>query len=127
MIALRVVRVFLIVAGLALAALGLIMIATEAKVSGGTVGVSWTCDPVRNANSGLRCNTDSGSYSGPGGLVNTLGWLGLPIGGVALIGAAIALGQFERPRGATVNPAMMPGRAPAQPGRAQGGVPPATW
>jgi hypothetical protein len=131
MIALRIIRVILVVAGLAAATLGLVMIATDARVSGGTLGASWTCEADSGA-ADMRCTTNGASYSGPGGLVNTIGWLGLPIGGVALIGAAIALGQFDRPRTVAVpveNLAAASG--PVPPGRGhqpmQGGASPGRW
>jgi hypothetical protein len=123
MLALRILRVIFIVAGLGVAILGLVMIAAEAKVSGGTVGAQWTCE-ADSAVGGMRCQTNGGSYSGPGGLVDVLGWLGLSVGGLTLIGAAIALGQFDRPRVAAAPGPMQSGHAP-QP--MQGGPSPGRW
>ncbi len=123
MLALRIIRVILIVAGIGVATLGLVMMAAEAKVIGGTVGAQWTCE-ADSAAGGMRCQTNGGSYSGPGGLVDTLGWLGLSIGGITLIGAAIAIGQFDRPRVAAAPGQMQSGHAPPQ---MQGGAPPGRW
>jgi hypothetical protein len=123
MVALRIIRVIFIVAGLAVATLGLVMIAVEAKVSGGNVFAAWTCE-ANTGSANMECSLHQGSYSGPGGLVDVIGWLGLSIGGLTLIGAAIALGQFDRPRVAATPGPPPSGHAPQQ---MQGGGPPGRW
>jgi hypothetical protein len=123
MLALRIIRVILIVAGIGVATLGLVMMATEARVTGGPISATWTCE-ADGGSGGMRCTTGPATYAGPGGLVDTLGWLGLSIGGLTLIGAAIALGQFDRPRVAATPGPMQSGHAPPQ---MQGGAPPGRW
>ncbi|WP_434452383.1 hypothetical protein [Lentzea sp. E54] len=109
MVFLRIVRIALIVLGIIAAALGIILIAVDAKVSGGPLEASWSCT---NSGSGttarMTCKTQSARYSGPSGLTDTISYLGLTIGGVALIGAAVAIGQFDRTRIAAA-PAQRPG------------------
>lgn len=96
---LRIVRVALIVLGIGAAAFGIIMIAVDARMSGGPITASWSCSaPGTGAGARMTCKTDTATYAGPGGLVDTLSYLGLTIGGVALIGAAVAIGQFDRTR-----------------------------
>lgn len=124
---LRVLRVIFVVSGIGLAALGLIMIAADARTSGGGLSASWRCEQRSER---LECYTTGGHYGGPGGVVNLVGWLGLPIGGVVLVGAAIALGQFDRPRqpsapGPQYSGAPGPGQQPPQP--TPGGRPPGSW
>ncbi|MFJ6675945.1 hypothetical protein ACIQMJ_33010 [Actinosynnema sp. NPDC091369] len=100
---LRIVRVVLIVLGIGTAALGIVLIAVDARMTGGPITASWSCKPEGSGTSGkVTCRTDSATYAGPGGLVDTLSFLGLTIGGVALIGAAVAIGQFDRTRIAAV-------------------------
>ena len=108
MIFLRIVRAALIFLGVGTAALGILLIAFDARVTGGPINASWSCKPEGSGTSGrMTCRTDSATYAGPGGLVDTLSYLGLTIGGVALIGAAVAIGQFDRTR-ITAAPASRP-------------------
>jgi hypothetical protein len=112
---LRVVRALLVFLGIGTAALGIILIAVDARVTGGPITASWSCKPEGSGTSGrMTCRTDSATYSGPGGLVDTLSYLGLTIGGVALIGAAVAIGQFDRTR-ITAAPASGPMGPPSGP------------
>lgn len=114
---LRIVRVILIVLGIGTAALGIILITVDARMTGGPITASWSCKPEGSGTSGtVTCRTDSATYAGPGGLVDTLSYLGLTIGGVALIGSAVAIGQFDRTRiAAGQGAAGPPGGAPAGP------------
>lgn len=119
---LRVLRVFFVVAGLALSALGMIMLAVYGGTgtTGGNVTASWYCDPEGDR---VRCDTNGAGFSGPSGVIDGLTWLGYSIGGVALIGAAVALGQFDRPRQQAA-----PGQQyQAAPGQQPGGRQPGTW
>ncbi|TQM80873.1 hypothetical protein FHX81_3222 [Saccharothrix saharensis] len=110
---LRIVRVILIVLGIGTAALGIVLIAVDARMTGGPITASWSCKPEGSGTSGrVTCRTDSATYAGPGGLVDTLSYLGLTIGGVALIGSAVAIGQFDRTRIAAA-PAQGPVGPPA--------------
>lgn len=112
---LRIVRVVLIVLGIGAAALGIILIAVEAKLTGGPITASWSCTNSGSGTSArMTCKTDSATYYGPGGMVDTISFLGLTIGGVALIGAAAAIGQFDRTR-ITAPPAQRLGMVPAGP------------
>lgn len=112
---LRIVRVILIVLGIGAAALGIIMITVDARVSGGPLTASWSCRPEGSGTSaGMTCRTNSATYAGPGGLVDTLSYLSLTIGGVALIGAAVAIGQFDRTRIAAA-PVQRPAGPPMPP------------
>lgn len=112
---LRIVRVVLIVLGIGAAALGIILIAVDARLTGGPITASWSCTSGGSgANARMTCKTDSAIYSGPGGLTDTISFLGLTIGGVALIGAAVAIGQFDRTRIAAP-PAGRPMGMPAGP------------
>ncbi|NUT99311.1 MAG: hypothetical protein HOY78_45630 [Saccharothrix sp.] len=115
MIFLRIVRIALIVLGIGAAAAGVVSIAVDAKVSGGPIAATWTCKSEgTGATAQVNCTTGSATYAGPAGLVDTLSYLGLTIGGVALIGAAVAIGQFDRTR---ITTAPSPtGPVPAGPG-----------
>lgn len=94
---LRFLRVFFVVAGLALSALGMIMLAVfgGTGTTGGHVVARWSCEPDGER---VACQSEDVDYAGPRGVIDGLTWLGYSIGGVALIGAAVALGQFDRPR-----------------------------
>lgn len=112
---LRIVRVALIVLGIGAAGVGIIMIAVDARMSGGPLTASWSCRSEGGGTSArMTCKTDTATYGGPGGLVDTISYLSLTIGGVALIGAAVAIGQFDRTRIAAA-PAQRPGPAPSGP------------
>lgn len=115
MIFLRIVRIALIVLGIGAAAAGVISIAVDARVSGGPITATWTCKSEgTGATAQMNCKTGPATYAGPSGLVDTLAYLSLTIGGVALIGAAVAIGQFDRTRiTAAPGPA---GPIPAGPG-----------
>lgn len=119
---LRFLRVFFIVAGLALSTLGMVMLAVYGGTgnSGGNVVASWYCDPEGDR---VRCDTNGASYGGPHGVIDGLTWLGYSIGGVALIGAAVALGQFDRPR----QPSAPGQQYQAAPGQPPAGRQPGTW
>ncbi|MBB4905405.1 hypothetical protein [Actinophytocola algeriensis] len=125
---LRVLRVFFVVAGLGLAALGLIMGAVfgGTGTTGGHVVARWWCEPEGDR---VECQTNDANYAGPRGVIDGLTWLGYSIGGVALIGAAVALGQFDRPRQATgPGPQQQYAAASSGPGQQpQGGRPPGNW
>ena len=112
---LRFLRVFFVVAGLALSALGLIMMAVfgGTGTTGGHVVARWSCEPDGDR---MACQTEDVNYAGPRGVIDGLGWLGYSIGGVALIGAAVALGQFDRPRQQAVPGHQYPVAAGRQPG-----------
>ena len=121
---LRFLRAFFVVAGLGLSAFGMIMQAVfgGTGTTGGHVVARWSCEPDGDR---VECQSHDVNYAGPGGVIDGLTWLGYSIGGVALIGAAVALGQFDRPRQATG-----PGpRNQAAPGRqpTQTGHPPGSW
>lgn len=125
---LRVLRVFFVVAGLGLSALGLIMMAVYGGTgtTGGHVVARWSCEPDGDR---VECRTADVDYAGPRGVIDGLTWLGYSIGGVALIGAAVALGQFDRPRQPSApgpqyqaSPGAGPGQQPTQAGR-----PPGSW
>ncbi|XVV04550.1 hypothetical protein ACQPW3_03795 [Actinosynnema sp. CA-248983] len=113
MIFLRIVRVALIVLGIGVAALGIILITVEARVSGGPITATWTCKQEGTGTTArMNCKTEGATYAGPGGLVDLVSFLGLTVGGAALIGAAVAIGQFDRVR---VAPAPNPVRPPVGP------------
>jgi hypothetical protein len=119
---LRFLRAFFVVAGLCLSALGMIMLAVfgGTGTTGGHVVAQWWCEPDGDL---VKCQSSDVGYVGPLGVIDGLTWLGYSIGGVALIGAAVALGQFDRPRQATApGPQYQaaPGQPPAQAGRAPG-------
>ncbi len=113
---LRFLRAFFVVAGLCLSALGMIMLAVfgGTGTTGGHVVAKWWCEPDGDL---VKCQSSDVGYAGPLGVIDGLTWLGYSIGGVALIGAAVALGQFDRPRQAT---APGPQYHAAQAGRAPG-------
>jgi hypothetical protein len=112
---LRIVRVVLIVLGIGAAALGIILIAVDGKLTGGSLNASWSCtNSGSGASARMSCKTEGAAYYGPGGLADTISFLGLTIGGVALIGAAAAIGQFDRTR-ITAPPAARPMGMPAGP------------
>ncbi len=119
---LRFLRVFFVVAGLSLSALGLIMMAVfgGTGTTGGHVVARWTCEPDGER---VECQTADVNYAGPRGVIDGLSWLGYSIGGVALIGAAVALGQFDRPRQATGAGAQQQYAAASGPGQR----PPGSW
>lgn len=108
---LRVLRVVFIVAGLALMGVGTFMIA-ETKATGGQAVATWTCEPDEPKTSGRStCTVTQMSYTGPGSLGDVVMFAMLPLMGVGLIGAAVALGQFERPRTGRPWPAQPPAMA----------------
>lgn len=117
---LRVIRVVLIVAGLALLGFGTYLVADSEK-TGGHIHASWTCDPDQSATGGMECRTVNGGYGGPGDLGDVVDFLMMPLIGIGLIGASIAIGQFERrPLVATAAPPMQPaatGAPSMQPGQ----------
>lgn len=110
----------LIVAGLALMGIGTSMIA-ETKATGGQVVATWTCEPVEPKTSGRStCTVTQAGYTGPGSIGDVLTWAMLPLMGLGLIGTAVALGQFERPRPVQQwppQPPAMPGPPLAQSGQ----------
>lgn len=127
---LRIVRVILIVLGIGAAAVGIIMIAVDARMTGGPISASWSCSTGgTGASARMTCKTDSATYSGPGGLVDTISYLSLTIGGLVLIGAALAIGQFDRTRIAAVQaPNRMGPPLPPPPGHGpQGHGHAGTW
>ncbi|MFD0202461.1 MULTISPECIES: hypothetical protein [Saccharothrix] len=136
MIFLRIVRVILIVLGIGTAALGIILIGFDARMTGGPISATWSCKSEGSgASARMTCQTGSATYAGPGGLVDTLGSLSLTVGGVVLIGAAVAIGQFDRTR-ISAAPAQGPAGPPAGPPlppsgygpqAAQGRGPAGTW
>ena len=106
--------------GLGLAALGLIMSAVfgGTGTTGGHVVARWSCAPDGER---VECQVDDADYAGPRGVIDGLTWLGYSIGGLALIGAAVALGQFDRPR-------QTPGpQYPAAPAQQVQGRQPGSW
>jgi hypothetical protein len=118
---LRFLRVFFVVAGLGLSALGLIMMAVfgGTGTTGGHVVARWSCEPDGER---VECQTADVNYAGPRGVIDGLTWLGYSIGGVALIGAAVALGQFDRPRQPSAPGPQYQAQQPTQAGR-----PPGSW
>ncbi|MEJ2856006.1 MULTISPECIES: hypothetical protein [unclassified Saccharothrix] len=128
MIFLRVVRVILIVLGIGTAALGIILITVDARMSGGPIAASWSCKSEGTGTAArMNCKTESATYAGPGGLVDTLSFLSLTIGGVALIGAAVAIGQFDRPRTPTAPKPTPMGPPPPPPGHVPQQAPGRPW
>ncbi len=128
---LRFLRVLFVVAGLGLSALGMIMLAVYGGTgtTGGHVVARWSCEPEPSGDR-VECQSQDVNYAGPSGVIDGLTWLGYSIGGVAMIGAAVALGQFDRPRQATgPGPQQQYAAAGTGPGQQQapGGRPPGSW
>lgn len=72
----------------------------------------------------MECLVVNAGYAGPGDLGDVLDFSMMPLIGIGLIGAAIAIGQFERPRvviaappGQQTGPAGPPPMQPGQPGQ----------
>jgi hypothetical protein len=110
---LRVLRIVFIVVGLALLGVGASLVA-DTKATGGQVVAQWSCEPDGSSKTRVLCTTRQGSYTGPGSLGDVLSWFTVCLSGIGLILAAIALGQFERPRDFAA--AQQPGRPPGPSG-----------
>jgi hypothetical protein len=109
---LRVVRIVLIVAGLALLGIGASVLSDTSSTSG-SINALWVCEPERPSSTSVKCQIRQGSFTGPGSSEVLDYQVLLPVG-LGLILAAIALGQFERPRDFAA--AQQPGRPPGPSG-----------
>lgn len=117
---LRIIRVVFVVAGLALLGLGTFLVSGSAK-TGGQIHAQWTCEPDPPNSATVECLVVNAGYAGPGDLGDVIDFSMMPLIGIGLIGAAIAIGQFERPRVAIAappgQPAVPTGPPPMQPGQ----------
>ncbi len=113
---LRVVRIVLIVAGLALLGIGASVL-SDTSSTNGSINAVWVCEPERPSSTSVKCQIRQGSFTGPGSSEVLDYQVLLPVG-LGLILAAIALGQFERPKEAAAQ-----GRPPVPSGPPHHGPP----